>query len=405
MLSHSIPFAPGRDAELFAALPASPAVFLVQTHEGAPYVNRTANLRRRVERLLGPVDPAAPKRLNLRERAVALEYTPTGSDFESRLLHYRVLRELDPRGYVKTLRLSPPALVRLNLDNAYPRAYVTRRIASLRARSRYYGPFSSRAAADKFLNAALDLFKTRRCTFELAPDPAFPGCVYSEMKMCLAPCFRGCMDEEYTAEIARLQAFLDSGGQSLKGELEALREKQSEQMDFEAAALTHTRLEKALAARALLPEHVRALDALSGVIVQPAQEKNCVALFRLDSGMISAPSLFTVEAQAVEAASGAEQKRRPGSMEWRIQEALAETAPAEAHSAAELMEHLALLRRWLYRSKPVGEIFLNDARGQLPLRRVVRGLSRVVKGERPEADAAESAAKQYWLSRTREELG
>jgi excinuclease ABC subunit C len=46
------------------------------------------------------------------------------------------------------------------------------------------------------MNDSLDFFKMRRCVDDLHPDPAFPGCIYSEMKMCLAPCFKGCSDEE-----------------------------------------------------------------------------------------------------------------------------------------------------------------------------------------------------------------
>ena len=59
----------------------------------------------------------------------------------------------------------------------------------------------------------------RRCVDDLHPDPAFPGCIYSEMKMCLAPCFKGCTDEDYRAEVARVQAFFDSGGDSLVREI------------------------------------------------------------------------------------------------------------------------------------------------------------------------------------------
>jgi len=48
------------------------------------------------------------------------------------------------------------------------------------------------------------------------------------------------------------------------------------------------------------------------------------------------------------------------------------------------MEHLALLKRWYYRSTRIGEIFFADAKGELPMRRVVRGISRVFRGEKPE---------------------
>jgi hypothetical protein len=77
-------------------------------------------------------------------------------------------------------------------------------------------------------------------------------------------------------------------------------------------------------------------------------------------------------------------------MESRLQEALAALPPAETRSALESMEHLAVLRRWFYRGSRVGEIFLADDKGQLPLRRLVRGISRVYRGE-PSDEAATPA--------------
>ncbi len=50
------------------------------------------------------------------------------------------------------------------------------------------------------------------------------------------------------------------------------------------------------------------------------------------------------------------------------------------------MEHLALLKRWYYRSHRLGEIFFADDKGQLPFRRIVRGISRVYRGEKPEPE-------------------
>ena len=77
-----------------------------------------------------------------------------------------------------------------------------------------YGPFPSRAAAERYAEEALKLFLLRRCTFDLSPDPSFPGCVYSEMKMCLAPCYKGCTDERYAEEAAAVESFLATRGES-----------------------------------------------------------------------------------------------------------------------------------------------------------------------------------------------
>src|SRR5258708_27375175 len=210
-------YAPSRDADFCAAGPPPPGFFNWRGADPAsePYVSKTANLRRRLQRLLSPAEERS-KRLNLRERVRTIEYTLTGSDFESGFLIYQLLRQVFPKTYSDRLRLRFAPLVKLHMENEYPRASITTRLGQTSGKNVYYGPFLSRVAAEKFLNDALDFFKMRRCIDDLNPDPAFPGCVYSEMKMCLAPCFKGCSDDEYRAEVVRVEDFLDSRGESLK---------------------------------------------------------------------------------------------------------------------------------------------------------------------------------------------
>ena len=123
MLTHSIPFSPDHPADFFTAFPVAPAVFLLRgaDEEAEPYVSKTTNLRKRLQRLLAPPESQS-KRLNLRDRVACIEYALTGSDFESTLLLYKLLRREFPKNYQKRLRLHPAPLVRLNLENAYPRA-------------------------------------------------------------------------------------------------------------------------------------------------------------------------------------------------------------------------------------------------------------------------------------------
>jgi hypothetical protein len=73
-------------------------------------------------------------------------------------------------------------------------------------------------------------------------------------------------------------------------------------------------------------------------------------------------------------------------MEALLREAVASVPPAQLRSAQEAMEHLAMLKRWYYRTYKVGELFLGDDRGELPMRRIVRGVARVLKGEAPPED-------------------
>jgi excinuclease UvrABC nuclease subunit len=380
VLTERLEFAPERDAEVFAAVPAAPAVFMLRGDgaQAEPYVTKTANLRRRLQRLLGPVEERT-KKLNLRDRVRLVEYAPTGSDFESGCLLYTILRATFPKTYSNRLRFRFAPLVKLHLENEFPRASVTTRLGRMNGRSFFYGPFISRLAAEKFMNDSLDFFKMRRCVDDLHPDPAFPGCIYSEMKMCLAPCFKGCTDKEYSGEVNRVQSYFDSGGESLLRELSAERELASANLAFEDAAAIHVRIEKLKPVVNQLPEIIHRLDRLSALMIQPSQLAGAVTFFRIDAARISGPVQFSIQSP---------EHTKSQSMESRVEAALQPASAARPTSTIETMEHLALLKRWFYRGSRTGEIFFADSKGDLPMRRVVRGISRVFRGEKPELPEA-----------------
>jgi excinuclease UvrABC nuclease subunit len=386
VLTERIEFTPERDAEIFSSVPSGPAVFLLRGENATaePYISKTANLRRRLQRLLGPVEERT-KKLNLRDRVRAIEYCATGSDFESGFLLYRVLREAFPKTFQRRLRFRFAPFVKLHLENEYPRASITTRLGRLTGRSLYYGPFVSRVAAEKFMNDSLDFFKMRRCVDDLHPDPKFPGCIYSEMKMCLAPCFKGCTDKEYEQEVTRVQTYFDSRGDSLLRQFSDERETASANLAFEDAAAIHAKVEKLKPVVSPLPEIVQRLDRLSALMIQPSHLDGSVAFFRIASGRISGPVAFTIQTA---------EHAKSQSMEARVQQSL-QAFPADTQkSALETMEHVALLKRWFYRGTRTGEIFFADGKGELPMRRIVRGISRVFRGEKPEAASPLPVAPQ-----------
>jgi hypothetical protein len=198
------------------------------------------------------------------------------------------------------------------------------------------------------------------------------------MKMCLAPCFKGCSDQEYAVEVNRVQAYFDSGGDSLARELAAERESASAKLAFEDAAAIHVRVERLKPIVSQLPEIVHRLDRLSALMIQPSQIPGSVTFFRVECGRLAGPIPFFIQAA---------EHAKSQSMESRVQDALDSVPPSTAKGALETMEHLALLKRWYYRGSRVGEIFFADAKGDLPMRRVVRGISRVFRGEKPEPEA------------------
>jgi len=377
VLAERLEFVPQRELEILLSTPAAPAVFCLRgaDEHAEPYISKTANLRRRLQRLLGQPSEQS-KRLNLRDRVRWIEYTATGSDFESGFLLYRVLRAFFRKNYAQRLRLRYAPLVKLHLDNEYPRASITLRLGRSGG-SVYYGPFASRAAAEKFANDSLDFFKMRRCVEDLRPDPAFPGCIYSEMKMCLAPCFKGCTDGEYAHEVERVKNYFDTAGNSLVREISVQRDQASADLQFEEAAALHARLDKLKPVASQLPEIVHRIDQLAGIIIQPSAMPDSVAFFRIHAGCLAGPLNFSIHAS---------EHTKSQSMESRIEQALSAFPVAEIKSGLEAMEHLAILKRWYYRGTRVGEAFFADAKSVLPMRRLVRGISRVYRGEKPETN-------------------
>ena len=384
-------FDAAREEEFFAALPARPAVFLVESSaEGAePYLARTADLRRAAERILRPPDPAS-KRLNLRAIAAKIRYRIVGSKLEQSLVLYAHARWLFPRKYRDWLRVRPPALLKVNMKNAYPRCYVTRRISA--DGGSYFGPFPNRKFAESFADEFLNLFKIRRCQIKIRRDPAYPGCIYSEMKMCLAPCFAGCSKEEYDAEVSRVLVTLSTSGLALTEEMEREREAASAALDFERAAALHKKIEKAETVLKGFPELARRVDELDAVILQKSAEENAIAVFVIRAGIIAEPFALRFGELSSQPRSVEEILRAKLEPPLASSDSVSESAEHVEKENGDSMvrkdpgvlgEHLALLTRWFYSKPRQGEIFFHAR--DWPYRRIIRACSRVLN---PPAEAA-----------------
>ena len=446
--SQSLPFNPADPKAVLAQLPQSPAVFALCGADAyaEPYIGRTPNLRARLERLLQP-SPRHPRRLHLAGLVRRIEWQLTGSEFESLLAQFHRLEERFGPKALERMHLRAPAFVRFLGGNPYPRIVVTNR-PSQREADWTYGPFPSRFAAERYQEEMLKLFLLRRCTFDLSPDPSFPGCVYSEMKMCLAPCYKGCTDERYQEEAAAVESFLATRGESRLVTLRAQRDQASANLEFETAAALHAQVERVQAVRALASELVRPLSRLRAVILQASANPGEVAVFLYEYGLLrgsagfstlgmriqneqsGSTSLFAqpvaiepvpeeqgpgtgdqgLEEQGTkeQGSEGADESIAPvsrpavarvsrpahnrGVLEARLEAALAElSAPANSPSPTLRQGHLALLKRWYYRpeARRTGEIFFPDANGHWPLKAILRGVGRVAADKLKSSVSAE----------------
>jgi hypothetical protein len=448
-------FLPENSEELLRSIPAAPGVFALRGADPAaePYLTRAADLRRRLRRLLAPPEaldengqPVPSKRLNLRARIHWIEWTRTGSDFESTLLLYRAARSaFGPEEARRRRRLHAPYVLRITMSQPHPRVYSTNRL-SKKSLHESFGPFPSRAAAERTCDAVLDLFLLRRCYEDLEPYPEHPGCVYGEMNKCMQPCKEGnpqaCTPEQYAQEAHRVFAFFSTRGQSLLDEIAVRRDAASEAMDFEGAAALHKQWDKVRAAALLTDELVRPIDQLRALILQQAApledevRPEAAAVFLFEHGQLCGPErLSTLGVRAVReqtavgsslfaqplmlapvpldpdpsylssrpaSAPFADGAERPAAAvttpEDRARAAIdALTARTQtAPDMAEFCDHLSLFRRWYYRPEKqrAGEVFLPTLDASWPIRRILNGAARVALGPpAPVAPADREAAK------------
>jgi excinuclease ABC subunit C len=384
-LDCGLEFDPARPEDFFAGLPSRPAVCLIEPRESKaePFLIRTQDLQRRLQRLLGVLD-AKSKRLNLQSFARGVRYRLTSSALEQTFTYYQNAKHFLPHRYAKVMRLRPPAVLKVSLRNAYPRCFVTRRIpvddAGMPTAGAYYGPFPSRKSAEGFAESALDLFKVRRCQIKIRRDPTFPGCLYSEMKMCLAPCFAGCSKQEYDVEVQRLVQFLETDGDSLRATIEQERDRASEDLDFERAAAIHKRIEKIDDVLRGKPDLPRRIQDLNAVILQRAAEDQTIAAFAVRGGRLAEPCLVRF----------AEIAGQPRSAEQIFRDYLEQ--PAQIMPGKnDLGEHLWLVARWYYSNPREGEIFFHEK--DWPYRKILRACSRLLVPKTVAADAAKIAGK------------
>ena len=412
-LQFSAQFDPNDEAESFLeSFPSRPAVFALFPPDSAvaspPYLSRTRDLRRRLGRLLSPKRESS-RMFNLRGFARRVEWQVVGSAFEAQWLNYLLNKQYYPRQYRFRLRLKPPALLKLNLRNRFPRCYPTRRL--LKDGSYYYGPFPSQAAAERFAGEFLDFFKIRRCLEELDPHPSHPGCIYSDMKMCLAPCFAGCTDDEYQSEVGRVVEFLDGQGQTLLRALAEERARASEALEFEQAAKLHAKIEKVNGVLRQKPELARNLRELHALVMQKGAEEKSVLFFRVWRGELRGPVTLSLDENvpapipldrqlhglldslagdsppAIPSKTLLAPSRPPPPGGMTLDEMRQSPDPpltssatsvhtrthhAEFVAAVPPWEHLSLLARWYYSSFREGELVMLNAEQTIPHTRLIR---------------------------------
>ena len=223
--------------EKVRALPASPGVYIMKGQDGQVlYVGKAGNLKKRVSSYFYPQRKLNERLVQLVSLVKDVEYLPASTEAEALIYENSLIKQLAPKYNVALRDDKSYPMLKLTVNEKFPRLFITRRKAS--DGSLYYGPYANA----KLLKAALiilrEIFPLRSCG-RLPKSP----CLNYHIRQCLAPCAGKVGDPEYGEIISELKLFLDGRKIEL---LKVLSEKMaaaSRKEDFEKAGEFRRRLE------------------------------------------------------------------------------------------------------------------------------------------------------------------
>lgn len=227
-------------AEKLAKAPMAPGVYLFKDAEGRIlYIGKARLLKKRLAAYSKSGSQLDAKTGALVEKIVDLETIITGSEKEALILESNLIKKHRPRYNVDLKDDKRYPSLRLDLEEAYPRFRVVRKIGLDNAM--YFGPFASAQSVRETLKIINRTFKLRKCKageFRTRTRP----CLHCQMDGCLAPCCRDVPKEKYREQVNEAILFLKGRTQDLLRKIRADMQAASEAEAFEKAARLRDKL-------------------------------------------------------------------------------------------------------------------------------------------------------------------
>jgi excinuclease ABC subunit C len=217
-------------------LPASPGVYIFKDDQGKTiYVGKALSLRNRVRSYFQGRGSLDPKTEHLVAEVADLDTILVDSEVEALILESTLVKQNQPRYNVNLKDDKSFPYLKLTVNEAYPRIFITRRIKQDGAQ--YFGPFLPASYARHTLRLINRYFKLRTCNLTI--DGTLPRpCLDYQMKRCLGPCVAGlCAKEEYQQAVEDVRLLLSGKMDRLIRQLARRMAEASEELRYEAAGM------------------------------------------------------------------------------------------------------------------------------------------------------------------------
>jgi excinuclease ABC subunit C len=226
--------------EQLKQLPVAPGVYLMKDAAGnIIYVGKAANLSKRVRSYFTSGQKLSAKAQRMVSRVRDIDFFVTSSEQEALILELNLIKRHRPRYNVSLKDDKTFPYLKIDIDNDWPRVYVTRRLEQ--NGGRYFGPFASARSVRQTLKVLKEIFPFRSCTKNITGSAPRP-CLQHHIQHCLGPCIGAVSKDEYAEVIRQIVLFLEGKQEKVIRELEGRMEEAARALDFEKAALLRDRI-------------------------------------------------------------------------------------------------------------------------------------------------------------------
>jgi len=226
---------PDKVASKLPHLPDGPGVYLWKDAGGLTlYVGKAKSLRSRVRSYFGAEHDENPKTRHLVGKIADVETIVVPSEAHALILEANLIKEYKPRFNISLRDDKSYPYIKVTVQEAFPRVYVTRRL--LNDGARYFGPYTDVGAMRRALNVVKRIFTVRSCNYDMPREMPERPCLDYYIHRCKAPCILAQSQMEYRAMIDEVVLFLEGRPDEVMRHVKEQMESASSSLDYERAA-------------------------------------------------------------------------------------------------------------------------------------------------------------------------